>query len=155
MWWRLKRSDWNRRKGAGNKRAFRKIVESGDPPGVLAYHGGRPVGWCAIGPRAAYPVLEHSRTLKPVDEKAVWSVTCFFVARPWRRKGVSGKLLEAAVRYARTRGARIIEGYPVEPRQGAIPDAFAWTGTAAAFRQAGFTAVARRSPTRPIVRRVL
>jgi GNAT superfamily N-acetyltransferase len=152
MWWRLSRSAWTKQKGAGNRRAFRRIVESGDPPGILAYDGGKPVGWCAIGPREIYPVLERSRTLKRVDEQPVWSVTCFFVARPYRRKGITAKLLTAAVKYARTRGAKLIEGYPVAPRKGSIPDAFAWTGLVGAFEEAGFVEVARRSPSRPIVR---
>jgi GNAT superfamily N-acetyltransferase len=152
MWWRRPRSVFERNKGAGNKRAFRKIVESGPPPGLLAYSEGRPIGWCALAPRQDYPVLERSRTLKPVDEQPVWSVTCFFIARPFRSKGVSSRLLRAAVSYARGQGVRIVEGYPVEPRKGRLPDAFAWTGLPGTFRQAGFREVARRSPTRPIMR---
>jgi GNAT superfamily N-acetyltransferase len=152
MWWRLSRSTWTKQKGAGNRWAFRKIVKTGDPPGILVYAGGRPVGWCAVGPRESYPALERSRTLKRVDDEPVWSVTCFFVDRPYRRKGLTGKLLEAAVAYARSRGAKIVEGYPVAPRQGSLPDAFAWTGLVGAFEKAGFVEVARRSPSRPIVR---
>jgi len=152
MFWRLKRSEWTRQKGDGNRRALRKFAEAGDPLGVLAYAEGKAVAWCAVGPRESYPALERSRILKPVDDQPVWSVTCFFVARAWRRKGVTPKLLEAAVRYARSRGAKIVEGYPVEPR-GTMPDAFAWTGFAGAFRGAGFVEVARRSAGRPIFRR--
>ena len=74
------------------------------------------------------------------------------MARGWRGKGVSVELLKAAKKYAKARGARIVEGYPVEPRTSKMPDAFAWTGTAAAFRQAGFREVLRRSPSRPIMR---
>ncbi len=152
MFWRLRRPEWTRQKGEGNRRAFRKLVEAGDPLGVLAYAEGKAVAWCAVGPRETYPVLERSRILKRVDEQPVWSVTCFFVARPWRRKGVTRRLLEAAVRFARSRGAKIVEGYPVEPRRGTMPDAFAWTGLAGAFREAGFVEVARRSVGRPIFR---
>jgi GNAT superfamily N-acetyltransferase len=75
------------------------------------------------------------------------------VARPYRRRGVSVRLLKAAAGYVRGRGGRIVEGYPVEPRQGAMPDAFAWTGLASAFKKAGYREVARRSDTRPIMRR--
>jgi GNAT superfamily N-acetyltransferase len=121
-------------------------------PGVLAYAGGQPVGWCAVAPREQYPLLERSRTLARVDSKAVWSVTCLFVARPFRRAGVSVQLLRAAAVHARSRGAAIVEGYPVEPRTDAMPDAFAWTGLVSAFRKAGFREVARRSATRPIMR---
>jgi len=153
MWWRLKRSEWTRQKGEGNRRAFRKLVKGAEPLGVLAYAEGKAVGWCAVGPRESYPALERSRILKPVDEKPVWSVTCFFVARGWRRRGVTRRLLEEAVKYARGRGAQIVEGYPVEPRAGTIPDAFAWTGFAGAFRGAGFVEVARRSAGRPFFRK--
>ena len=155
MWWRLPRSLFEKQKGKGNQRALRGIVRSGQVPGLLAYVGREPIGWCALAPRASYPVLANSRILKPVDAKSVWSVSCFFVARPFRRRGVAVRLLRAAVGYARGRGAKIVEGYPVEPKQGAMPDAFAWTGLASAFRRAGFVEVARRSPTRPIMRRAL
>jgi GNAT superfamily N-acetyltransferase len=155
MWWKLARSEFERSKGAKNKRAMRKIVNEGPPPGILAYVDGQPAGWCAIAPRESYPALERSRVLKPVDERPVWSVTCFFIARPYRNRGLSSKLLKAAVDFARQHGARIIEGYPVEPRKGRMPDAFAWTGLPASFMKAGFTEVLRRSPTRPIMRRAV
>lgn len=154
MFWRLPRPAYERQKGEGNRRAFKKLVDEGDPPGLLAYDGGRPVGWCAIAPRAEYPKMARSRILQPVDDRPVWSVSCLFVARPYRRRGVSVRLLEAAADYARRRGGRILEGYPVDPHT-KMADAFVWTGLASAFRQAGFTEVARRSPTRPIMRRNL
>lgn len=155
MWWRGQRSEWERLKGAGNKEAFHALVMLGMEPGILAYAGGQPVGWCAVEPREAYPGLERSRVLKRVDEEPVWSVTCFFVARGYRRRGLTVRLLDAAATFAGERGARIVEGYPVEPKSEKIADAWAFTGTASAFRRAGFTEVARRSETRPIMRRVV
>jgi GNAT superfamily N-acetyltransferase len=96
-----------------------------------------------------------SRILKPVDDRPVWSVVCFFVAKPYRRRGLSTQLLDEAAKYARKRGARIVEGYPVEPKtETRSPDVFVWPGLASAFRKAGFEEVARRSPTRPIMRRM-
>ena len=155
MWWRLRRSEFDARKGEPNRRAFHEIVHSGAEPGILAYADGEPVGWCAVQPREAYPVLGRSRTLKPVDDQAVWSVTCFFVARGFRKRGVTTRLLRAAVEHARARGGRIVEGYPIEPRKDHVPEAFAWTGFASAFKRAGFKEVARRSDTRPIMRYVV
>lgn len=155
MWWRLRRSEYEKQKGAGNKRAFRGIVDSGLPTGVLAYAGGKPIGWCAVAPRTDYPVFERSRILKPVDDQPVWSVTCFYVPRERRRTGLTSKLLSAAVEYARKQGAKIVEGYPQDPTSGTTVDAFAWTGFASAFRKAGFREVARRSESRPIMRRTL
>jgi GNAT superfamily N-acetyltransferase len=154
MWWRLPHAEWKRKKGASNRRAFRRVVEAGPPPGVLAYAGDEPVGWCALAPRADYPRLGGSRVLAPVDATPVWSVTCFFVARPWRGRGLTRALLDAAAAYARGRGARVLEGYPVEVRA-RTADAFVYTGLASAFAKAGFREVARRSPTRPLVRRAL
>ena len=103
----------------------------------------------------AFPRLDNSRVLKRVDEEPVWSVVCLFVLKGHRRRGISRRLLEAAARHAKKQGARIIEGYPVEPKKDVMPDAFAWTGIASAYRSAGFTEVARRSETRPIMRRKL
>ena len=152
MWWRLKRSDFERQKGNGNKRAMKKIIKSGEVPGLLAYTKGQPVAWCSIAPRETFPTLERSRILKRIDEKPVWSIVCFFVAKPFRRKGITVTLLKAGVEYAQKQGARIVEGYPVEPKKGTTADVFAYTGLASAFRRAGFIEVARRSETRPIMR---
>ena len=154
MYWRRSAAEYDQGKGQGNRDALRRLVAGGATPGLLAYAGGAPVGWCAVGPRETYPRLERARVLKRIDDRPVWSVVCLFVAKDCRRRGVSVALLEAAAAFAASRGARMLEGYPVEPR-GAMPDAFAWTGTAAAFRAAGFREAARGSPTRPIMRRAL
>jgi GNAT superfamily N-acetyltransferase len=131
---------------------MKRIIDSRQVPGILAYAGGQPIGWCSIGPREVYPRLERSRILKRIDEEPVWSVVCFFVSRPYRRRGIATKLLRAAVDYARKKGARIVEGYPVEPKKDQVPDLFVYHGLAASFLEAGFEEVARRSPTRPIMR---
>ncbi len=156
MYWIRKRSVFEKQKGSGNKRTLKRMVAAAaavdEGLGLIAYAGRDPVGWCALGPRERYSVLERSRILKPVDEKPVWSVVCFFVAKPFRRSGVTVALLEAAVKYAKKHHARILEGYPIEPKKVPMPAAFAWTGLATAFRKAGFTDVLRRSETRPIMR---
>src|SRR5574340_440910 len=152
MAWRLARAEFNAGKGEPNRKAMRKIVDSGAMPGVLAYYEGEPIGWCAIAPREVYPALERSRVLKPIDERPVWSVSCFFVAKPFRVQGVSVELLKAAVRFAASRGATLVEGYPQDLGGSKLPAPFVWTGLAGAFRAAGFQEAARRSRTRPIMR---
>jgi GNAT superfamily N-acetyltransferase len=152
MLWRLKRAEFERNKGAGNRLAMRELVEAGAMPGILAYLNGVPVGWCAVAPREHYPALERSRVLKKVDETPVWSVSCLFVRKDCRRKGVSVALLCGAIEFVRGRAGVIIEGYPVEPRKDDMPAVFAWTGLASAFLQAGFRECARHSETRPIMR---
>jgi len=155
MWWRLPRAKFVGQKGTGNKKALRRIVKTGPPPGILAYVGKQPIGWCALAPREDYVVLANSHVLKPVDDKPVWSVTCFFIAKAFRRRGVSVALLKAAVAFARKHGAKILEGYPVAHPAGKFPDIFFWPGRPGIFLNAGFSEVARRSPTRPIMRKVL
>ncbi len=152
MLWRLPRAQWQQQLGEKNRKALKKIVDSGEIPGILAYADGKPVGWCSVAPRERFPVLERSRILKRVDENPVWSVVCFFVAKPFRQKGISVEILKSAVKYARKKGAKIVEGYPIEPKKGKFPDVFANTGLASAFRQVGFVEVLRRSETRPIMR---
>ena len=155
MTWRLRNKEYTAGKGAKNKRAFKKIVTSGETPGVIGYLGGEPIAWCAVAPRQVYTTLERSRVLKPVDDKPVWSISCLFVLKPYRRKGVSVRMLKAAAEFAGKRGAKIVEGYPVLPTMDKTPDPFVWTGIPSAFRKAGFKEVARRSKTRPIMRRVV
>lgn len=152
MWWRIKRSEFERHQGEDNRRAMHAIVSSGEVPGILAYSSGEAIAWCSVAPRQAFPALDRSPVLKPVDDRPVWSVVCFFIARPFRRQGLSESLLRGAVDYAARNGARIVEGYPIEPKKDSAPDIYAFTGMASTFRNAGFQEVARRSPTRPIMR---
>jgi GNAT superfamily N-acetyltransferase len=126
MYWRLTSAQFKELKGAGNRQAMQQLIQSGVEPGLLAYAAGQPVAWCAVAPREHYVRLASSRILQPVDDQAVWAISCFFIAKSHRRQGLSVKLLQA--------------------------DAFVWTGLASAFRKAGFEEVARRSDTRPIMR---
>ncbi len=155
MLWRLPRAQFEARKGEGNRAAMRALLASGVEPGILAFAGQQAVGWCALAPREDYPALARSRVMKPVDDRPVWSVACLFVDRAWRGRGVATRMLDAAAAFAASRGATWLEGYPVDPRGGRLAAAFAWTGIPEAFRRAGFSEVARRSPTRPIMRRRL
>ncbi len=151
MSWRLKRAVFEKQKGAGNKRAMRKIVSSGEIPGLMAYVGNESIAWCSVAPREAFPRLENAPTLKRIDDTPVWSIVCLFIAKPYRRRGVSSLLLRAAVDYARQSGATVVEGYPFEPKQN-LPDPFVWTGLVSSFEAAGFKEAARRSASRPIMR---
>src|SRR3989442_636693 len=116
MWWRLPRAQIVSQKSAGKPAGLRQIVASRPPPRLLADFEGEPVGWCALAPRKDYPRLANSWTLKPLDDQPVWSITCFFILRPYRRRGVTLALLQGAVRFAARCGAKILEGYPSEPK---------------------------------------
>ena len=154
MYWKLRGKEFSDNTGNTTRQMQKAVVDSKIVPGLLAYSDGYPVGWIAVEPRSAYPKLARSRTLKPVDDQEVWSITCFFVEKKNRRKGITVELLKAAVDYVKTQGGIIVEGYPVDATQNHA-DAFVYTGTASAFKQAGFKEVARNSPIRPIFRYVI
>lgn len=157
MTWRKPPRVFEADKGEGNRRSMRQRVMAGPPPGLLAYAGSAdPIGWVAVAPRAEFTTIANSRVWAPVDPgdaAGVWSITCFFVARPWRGRGATVELIRAAARFAFSQGASVVEGYPIDPGQGSRqPDTFIWTGLASAFRAAGFAEAARRSPKKPIMR---
>lgn len=152
MLWRVTRKEFVAQKGEQNRLAMKGLVESGVVPGLLAYHEGEPVGWCALAPREDYPGLARSRVLKPVDDQPCWSVSCLFIRKDYRKCGVATALLKAAVEHVARQGGKIVEGYPVEPEKGEIPAVFAWTGIPKAFASAGFQEAVRYAPRRPIMR---
>jgi GNAT superfamily N-acetyltransferase len=116
---------------------------AGDPaPGLLAYRDGAVAGWCGLGPRVLMGRLTRSRTIAAVDDLPVWSVTCFVVRTGFRRQGVAGALLAAAVDYAAGHGAPAIEGYPIDPAGARVSTSFAYVGTTSMFEAAGFRRVA-------------
>lgn len=152
MLWRLKRSEFENGKGQGNRDAMRTIVESGVVPGILAYAKDAPIAWCSVAPREDFPALERSRIMKKIDDTPVWSISCFFIDKGYRKQGVSTWLIRAAIDYVRRRRGKTLEAYPVAPKKKHTTPAFAWTGLASAFQKVGFIECARRSETRPIMR---
>ena len=154
MWWRLERKDYRPNVGSGNKRQLEKLVESRKhAPGILAYSGKQAIGWCSVSPRVEFARLAKARTLKPVDDKPVWSIVCLFVEKDHRRNGVASALLAAAAEYAFSRGATIVEGYPVVPKKERMPDTFAFSGVPAAFEAVGFKLLKRATASRWIMRK--
>jgi ribosomal protein S18 acetylase RimI-like enzyme len=140
--------------GAENRRAMKALVDRGNVPGLIGYEDGVPVAWVSLGPREDYPKLRRSPVMKPVDDRPVWSIMCFFVDRSVRGKGLAQRMLRAAVDHARSHGARLVEAYPVDTEEQLDPDVM-FFGAKSMYDRAGFREVARRKPTRPVVRRAL
>ena len=157
MWWRQPKGEkWNDVKGATNKRRFKKLVMSGQAHGALAYHEGEPVGWIAFEKRSDLPRLDRSPSLKCDDAEKVWSIPCFYIHRDWRQHGIASQLLHHALKVLQRRGARIVEGYPVNRRHGKqIPAAFAYTGIVPMFVNAGFSPTNKRKSWRQRMRKIL
>jgi ribosomal protein S18 acetylase RimI-like enzyme len=134
-----------------NRRDFKALVESGTEPGLIAYRGDTPVGWVSLGPRDDYAKLRRSPVMKPVDDEPVWSVICFVVPAEFRHLRVAHALLDGAIAYARRHGVTLLEAYPVDKRQRS-DDTAMWFGARSMYDAAGFEVVARRKPTRPVMR---
>jgi GNAT superfamily N-acetyltransferase len=153
-WWRLSQAEFTKKTWDEKKNAFRTIVQSGKEPGILAYVDGLPVGWAALAPRNEYPRLDRSRVLARVDDQPVWSISCFFIDKHYRRLGLTRGLITAAVEYARAHGAAIVEAYPIEPNESSDSGSL-FRGVAATFVEAGFVEVARRSAHHPVMRYII
>jgi len=130
--------------------------ETDTTSGLVAYLDGEPVGWCAVEPRSAYGGLVRNARVPWVgreEDKAddsVWAVTCFVTRTGFRKRGVSRALARAAVDFARSRGARAIEGYPITTKNVILEELH--VGTEGVFRAAGFTEVSRPTLRRIVMR---
>lgn len=144
---RLAASELKELGAEGRPRRLRELCSQDPAPGLLAYFGDEPVGWCALGPRADMGRLTHSRTIQQLDEVPVWSVICFVVRAGHRRQGVATRLLAEAVEFARSNGAPAIEGYPIDAGGSRINATLAFVGTTALFEKAGFDRIAETKAT--------
>lgn len=153
MYFRLPPAEFKEGKtDGGNKDKMKELVWGGKPTGMLCFYEDYPIGWCAFAPREEYVKLGKSRVHKPIDDEPVWSVTCFFIDKNFRKMGVSVAMLEGLKELARREGVKIIEAYPTIPTQETLPDSFAWIGLYKSFERAGFKVVDRTSKHRPMVR---
>lgn len=153
MYYRLRKKPFEEgKRDGGNRAAMKGLVWSGQPAGLLAFCEDQAVAWCAFAPREDFLKLENSRVHKRIDDKAVWSIPCTFIAKNFRGKGISVMLLKGVISYAKQAGIKIIEAYPTIPTQERLPDSFAWIGLYKSFERAGFEIVDRTSKNRPMVR---
>lgn len=162
QYFKITNKEWN----ASGRDEFQSLLrrqtsEDGPGPGLLAYAGGEPVGWCAVEPRPRYPRILSSKIASfgradLDDDESVWAITCVVVRVGHRRQGFSAALVTAAVAHARAGGARVIEGYPVDTSDGAKASAAdLYHGTVSVFEAAGFEVVARPTARRAVVRQEL
>jgi GNAT superfamily N-acetyltransferase len=148
MYWRIG-NEYTKRPGEQNKAALHDLVMMGPPPGLLAFDGDLPVGWCQLTPRSALPWLDKAWRLKRVDDLPVWSLSCFYIRIGWRRRGVTTALIRAALQVAKQAGAPALEAYPLDA---ALTPSTSSTGYATTFERLGFVEMVRHVLPRPIMR---
>lgn len=161
QWWVLPNSEWNQTSKDDRAALLRAQLGNDPPPGLIAYVDGVPAGWVRVGPRTVQARLARTREFQAssesFDDPAVWAVTCFVLRKEFRGLSLMSRLLEAAVGHARESGARVIEGYPIDPAAGKsrLSSSALFRGTLPTFTRAGFNEVARPRPDRVIVARTL
>lgn len=148
MYWRIG-SAYRQKAPEENKAAFQEVVKQGPPPGLLAFDGEVAIGWLQLTPREALPWLDRSWRLRRVDDLPVWSLSCFYIRKGYRKRGVTSALITAALETARRAGAPALEAYPLDAE---LTTSSSDTGYASTFVRAGFKIVARHVPPRPIMR---
>jgi GNAT superfamily N-acetyltransferase len=164
QYFKILNKDWSSVPVAERAFRLRQQTDCGYPDaeattGLVAFLDGVPVGWCAVEPRSAYPRLRNAKVPwtgreEDKDDDTVWAVTCFMVRTGYRRRGISSILAKAAVEYARDRGARALEGYPMVDRPN---EEIAWpsemyVGTRSIFSDAGFTEITKPTKRRFVMR---
>jgi GNAT superfamily N-acetyltransferase len=152
MYYRRSGSAGPRAGAEANKEQLRALALGDTPPGLVGYLDDVPVGWISLGPREDYLKLRRSPVMRAVDDAEVWSIVCSYVDKAHRGRGLQRRLLQAAMDYARESGVRILEAYPVDKPERSHDD-FMFFGSRSLYERAGFTEVARRSPTRVVMRR--
>ena len=148
MYWRIG-NDYRKKPGDANKAALCELVKRGPPPGLLAFDGDLAVGWCQLTPRAALLWLDRTWRLKRVDDVPVWSLSCFYIRKGYRKRGVTSALIAAALDVAKRAGAPALEAYPLDAK---LTPSASGAGYVSTLQRAGFKIVARHVPARPIVR---
>ena len=152
MSFRLPSATFKQNKYDGNKKLFKQLVCAGKPTGLLAIYHNEAIGWVALSPREDLLKIENSRSLKRIDDKPVWSVSCFFVKKEYRHRGLSRLLLQGVVEYARQQNISTLEAYPAIPYASKVPAPFLWTGILSAFTGNGFTIVQKNGNSKAMVR---
>ena len=133
---------------AARKQALHLRVLNRTPIGLLGYVGREPVAWCSVAPRETFTKLRDGQS---PDETNVWSVVCFYVRRDQRDCGWTERMLEAAMQYAAKRGARVLEGYPVDPGS----PSYRFMGFVKLFKRMGFAKVGKAGSRRHVMQREL
>ena len=134
-----------------NRRSLKSLADAGEQVGLVGYEDGVPCGWISFGPREDFKRLANSTIMKPVDEEKVWAVNCFAAPSELRKQGVARRMLDAAIAFCKKKKVKLLEGYPVD-KAGRSGDTSMWFGAKSMFDAAGFEEIARRKPTRPVVR---
>jgi GNAT superfamily N-acetyltransferase len=155
--WRLSSRAYAEHVSSERREVLHRSVRSSTACGMLAYRDRTVIGWCSIAPRQTYERLNRSRTLPRIDERNTWSLVCFYINKQEQGQGLSSELLKAAVEYAASRDAEVVEAYPVDPEWDQDGNwhpakSYRFMGYRSTFEKAGFQDVTPEGGRRTIMR---
>lgn len=148
---RLQADEFEAGRGDGNRLAMKKRVESGQVLGIITYNDNEPVGWCSLGNHEDFSRLPKSHEEKIINEQT-WIVSCLFIRKTYRRRGIKRALLRYLIDYCQAKGAKVLESHQCNSSFSKYPDNFAWTGIEKAYKAVGFVKIENLSDKRPIMR---
>jgi GNAT superfamily N-acetyltransferase len=109
MVWRMTKDELKQNNPACRKEFIKQRVWLNTPIGILGYFKNEAIAWCSIAPKETHQRLGGDENLKNI-----WSITCFYIKKEYRKKGLMKFLIKSAENYAKENGAEYIEAYPVE-----------------------------------------
>lgn len=139
--------------GAGQHRADKEArVRSGNAHAALVYDGDTCVGWCQFGSPAELPRIKARRAYEAQPATVPdWRITCFFVDKSYRKRGVAAAALAGALSEISRLGGGKVESFPEDAEGRSVSSSFLHNGTLAMFEQAGFTRQRRLGKDRWLV----
>ena len=151
----LPRAKWlptRAQRGKRNRREKRALVDRGYAHGILVYAKGEPIGWCQYGPQSELPRIDNIRSYRRLapghGSQRLWRITCFAVLKPYRKRGVAGAALRAALESIQKQGGGLVEAYPITRWESRAFGNESTHGTASMFEKVGFKSVAPLGSTR-------
>jgi len=127
--------------GADGNRALKKQrVADGTNHAALVFDGDRAIAWCEYGTPDELPNIYHRKEYEQgLIRLPDYRLTCFFVDRAYRRKGVAIAALRGALDLIAGAGGGVVEAYPHDTAGKKTSASFLYNGTRQMFEDAGFT----------------
>ncbi len=145
-----------------NRRSKESLVDQGRSHGILLYDGDKAVGWCAYGLKDEFPRIDSGRNYRRLNlhdrDQKLWRITCFFVDRDYRKRGVAQAALKATIDSIKKRGGGTVEAYPVTAKASKEWSKWSnwfWFGTASMFAREKFKVAGQMGPHHLLMRRII
>jgi GNAT superfamily N-acetyltransferase len=123
----------------GNRSLKEQLVRAGKAHAALVFDGDLAVAWCQYGGPAELPNINHRKEYEATSKQAPdYRLTCFFVDKKYRRRGVAGVALQGALELIAQAGGGVVEAYPQDTEGKKVSASHLYSATRSLFADAGF-----------------